>query len=82
MHHEFNCPACLKTTRFDEGEPQQRCRHCGAFHDSAVLLADEWANVTVPTNKRAERNRLKRAYMRRLRAVRRPAALAAVRRER
>jgi len=44
----FNCPECLLTSRFDDGEELQRCSHCGAFHQSEALVNDGWVLEAIP----------------------------------
>jgi hypothetical protein len=43
IQRTFTCPACLITgQRYDSGEEQQRCKTCGSFHNSDVLILDGW----------------------------------------
>ena len=43
---EFTCPSCLKPEQiFIAAEEIQCCKNCHTFHQSAVLIADDWTGV-------------------------------------
>jgi hypothetical protein len=80
-YHDFTCPECGASSRFEDTESLQRCSSCGAFHQSVVLLEDNFAEAKKEIRLKGiiARNRVKREFLRRLRKVRRPATLSVLR---